>query len=66
MSGSNGGRYILCDICEKTTFSLNLPWPRDGDTLDAARDAGWEVRLRHICPNCRAKLQPQRALEEGA
>ncbi|OWZ90397.1 hypothetical protein B9J07_27820 [Sinorhizobium sp. LM21] len=54
-----GGRYILCDRCKGSTFSLNLPWPHDGKTMTAAREAGWRV-IREpdvnfeedVCPTC--------------
>lgn len=54
-----GGRYILCDRCKVTTFSLNLPWPKDGETMAAAREAGWRIVREHdvnfeedACPAC--------------
>jgi len=54
-----GGRYILCDRCKVTTFSLNLPWPYDGETKRAAQEAGWrivcepDVNFREdVCPSC--------------
>jgi hypothetical protein len=70
-----GGRYILCDGCEKETFSINLPWPHDGKTVDAALQAGWSVvslpivrrragkpHLFHICPACTAAGVPEKIL----
>jgi hypothetical protein len=54
-----GGRYIQCDRCNTSTFSLNLPWNRDGETKRAAREAGWQVEHdprtntgEDICPPC--------------
>jgi hypothetical protein len=54
-----GGRYIECDRCRKSHFSLNLPWSRDSETLGAARAAGWktdhDVRTgmgEDVCPTC--------------
>lgn len=56
MGGLNGGRYVKCDICNETTFSINLPWPRDGETLMAAEEAGWLISpLHHVCPACRER-----------
>jgi len=56
MSGTQGGRYILCDWCCESTFSINLPWPHDGKTLQAAEDAGWQITRGkfgpHLCPSC--------------
>ncbi|QIG75733.1 hypothetical protein EVC20_162 [Rhizobium phage RHph_Y2_17_1] len=54
-----GGRYIECDRCRKNHFSLNLPWSRDGETITAARAAGWRVVhepevnfSEDVCPDC--------------
>lgn len=56
-----GGRYFLCDRCQVTTFSLNLPWSRDNETVAAARRAGWKVGIKQnfldergedVCPLC--------------
>lgn len=54
-----GGRYILCDRCQKSTFSLNLPWPKDGETMKGARQAGWRIIreedvnfVEDVCPAC--------------
>lgn len=55
MSGTQGGRYVLCDRCKVSTFSLNLPWPHDGKTIRAAEAAGWRIdtlKGPHICPAC--------------
>ncbi len=59
-----GGRYILCDRCKVTTFSLNLPWNHDHQTRKAAEEAGWIVEHdRHtntgedICPSCQEITQ---------
>jgi hypothetical protein len=48
-----GGRYILCDRCKVSTFSLNLPWPHDGTTMQAAQEAGWKADGNYdLCPSC--------------
>ncbi|WP_276122677.1 hypothetical protein [Pararhizobium qamdonense] len=54
-----GGRYICCDRCKESTFSLNLPWNQDGRTKQAAREAGWKVEHdpssntgEDVCPTC--------------
>lgn len=57
---TEGGRYFLCDRCEQTTFSLNLPWNRDGETIAAAKQAGWRIghdrrtgsKGEDVCPVC--------------
>jgi hypothetical protein len=53
------GRYVECDEkgC-RATFSLNLSWSKDGQTLHEARQAGWYIRSTraghhselHLCP----------------
>lgn len=59
MGGSGGGRYIICDECVETTFSLNLSWQHDGKTLRAAEESGWYIEWwkqgKHVCPACREK-----------
>lgn len=62
---TEGGRYLLCDHCNMESFSLNLPWTQDSETLRAARAAGWELvfskghatrrLLETVCPKCRDK-----------
>lgn len=75
MGGSGGGRYIICDECVETTFSLNLSWQHDGDTLRAAEESGWYIEWekpgwkfewdkigKHICPACREKIDGRTTL----
>lgn len=67
MGGLGGGRYIICDECKETTFSLNLPWQYDGKTVQAAKEASWYVapgtlRGPHICPACREKNDERTAV----
>lgn len=57
-----GGRFIICDQCNKSTFSLNLPWNRDDETIAAAKAAGWRcIREPDVnfhedaCPECVSK-----------
>lgn len=54
-----GGRYIECDKCRKSTFSLNLPWPFDTNLIAAAKEAGWRIicepdvnYVEDTCPAC--------------
>ena len=59
MSQTPVGRYIECDErgC-KATFSLNLAWSKDRQTLQEAREAGWYIQSTsagahqdlHLCP----------------
>lgn len=59
MSGAHIGRYVECDErgC-RATFSLNLSWSKDAQTLHEARQAGWFIEStsagykqdRHLCP----------------
>lgn len=62
MGGRNGGRYVQCDHpgCEET-FSLNLPWPHDGETILEATKRGWRCDALGA-PN-RADLCPKHAGE---
>lgn len=64
MNGSTSARYVACDERGCTaTFSLNLPWSKDGQTLHEARQAGWLIqstaaghhRDLHLCPIHHAK-----------
>ena len=59
MSDWGTARYVECDEkgC-KATFSMNLSWSKDSQTLHEARQAGWFIestsaghkRDRHLCP----------------
>jgi hypothetical protein len=59
MKGEHVGRYVECDErgC-KATFSLDLTWSKDRQTLHEARQAGWFIESksagfrvdRHFCP----------------
>lgn len=60
---TEGGRYLLCDLCTIETFTLDLPWTQDSKTLQEAKANGWKLEFDRgqrlvvtLCPKCKGEL----------